>query len=111
MIDFDGDGLVDVMQTTPTQYYYWRNNGDGSWGAPLGGAPIPNQTVAFSQFPRPSRRHELATACVDLVDVRAGAIVYWPNLGAGAGGAARSPLPARPTRARIRKSRVSSWPT
>src|SRR5947208_516897 len=73
LIDFDGDGLVDVMQTTPTEYDYWRNNGDGSWGAPLSGAPISDQPIVFSDT-----HVRLADVngdrLIDLVYVRAGAI-------------------------------------
>ena len=103
LIDFDGDGLVDVMQTTPTQYYYWRNAGDlGSWGAPLGGAPIAEQAVVFSDSH--VRLADMnGDRLIDLVYVRAGAIVYWPNQGWGRWGAAIS-VAGAPTRAPIRRA-------
>ena len=70
------------MQTTPTQYYYWRNNGDGSWGAPFAGAPISEQTIVFSDSH--VRLADMnGDRLIDLVYVRAGAINYWPNRGWG----------------------------
>jgi RHS repeat-associated protein len=82
LIDFDGDGLVDVMQTTPTQFYYWRNNGDGSWSEPFGAAPPAGQQLLFSD-PAVRLVDMNGDRLLDLVHVRAGAIVYWPNRGWG----------------------------
>ena len=58
LIDFDGDGLVDVMQTTPTQYYYWRNNGDGSWARASRQRADRRSAGRLLGFARPPRRHE-----------------------------------------------------
>jgi RHS repeat-associated protein len=82
LLDFDGDGLVDVMQTTPTQFFYWRNNGDGSWSEPFGGPPPAGQPVLFSD-PAVRLADMNGDRLLDLVHVRAGAIVYWPNRGWG----------------------------
>ena len=30
LVDLDGNGLPDVLETTPTGYYYWRNLGEGN---------------------------------------------------------------------------------
>ena len=31
MLDFDGDKLTDLVQSTSSGLYLWRNKGDGSW--------------------------------------------------------------------------------
>ncbi len=62
LLDFDGDGLVDVMQTTPTQFYYWRNNGDGSWAEPFAGAPIAAPAGSVLGRAGAARRHERRSA-------------------------------------------------
>jgi RHS repeat-associated protein len=82
MLDFDGDGLVDVMQTTPSQVHYWRNKGDGSWGEPLTGPAIAGQTIVFSD-PQVRLADMNGDRLLDLVYVRSGSIVYWPNQGWG----------------------------
>jgi RHS repeat-associated protein len=87
LIDFDGDGLVDVMQTTPTGSFYWRNNGDGTWAQPLSGPAIPDQQVVFSD-PQVRLADMNGDRLIDLVYVRAGSVVYWPNMGWGRWGAA-----------------------
>ncbi|XXF79241.1 toxin TcdB middle/N-terminal domain-containing protein [Myxococcaceae bacterium GXIMD 01537] len=81
-LDFDGDGLTDVMQTTSSQFYYWRNNGDGSWAAPLTGAPLPGEAVLFSDAG--VRLADMnGDRLVDVVTVRPGNVGYWPNMGYG----------------------------
>lgn len=82
MIDVDGDGLVDVMQTSPTAYFYFRNNGDGTWAEPLTGPPIPAQQVSFSD-PQVRLADMNGDRLLDLVYVRAASVVYWPSLGWG----------------------------
>jgi RHS repeat-associated protein len=82
MIDFDGDGLVDVMQTTPAQFFYYRNNGDGTWADALVGAPVGEPPVSFSD-PQVRLADMNGDRLIDLVYVRAGAVVYWPSLGWG----------------------------
>jgi RHS repeat-associated protein len=87
MLDFDGDGLVDAMQTTPTQYYYWRNNGDGTWSAPISGSPIADQAVLFSDAQ--VRLVDMnGDRLLDLVYVTSGSLTYWPSLGWGHWGTA-----------------------
>ena len=90
LIDFDGDGLVDVMQTTPTQYHYWRNNGDGSWGAPLSGAPDPRSAGRVLGSARAARRHERRSPDRPRRRARRARSSYWPNLGWGRWGSAVS---------------------
>jgi RHS repeat-associated protein len=82
MLDFDGDGLVDVMQTTSSQFHYWRNNGDGTWADPLTGPPIAGQTIAFSD-PQVHLADMNGDRLLDLTYLRAGSITYWPNQGWG----------------------------
>ena len=89
LIDFDGDGLVDVMQTTPTEYFYFRNNGDGSWADPTSGPPIAAQPIVFSD-PQVRLADMNGDRLIDLVYVRAGSVVYWPSLGWGRWGDAVS---------------------
>jgi RHS repeat-associated protein len=95
LIDFDGDGLVDAMQTTPTEYFYFRNTGDGTWGAPTSSPPIRAQTVVFSD-PQVRLADMNGDRLIDLVEVRAGSVVYWPSLGWGRWGDAIS-LPGAPS--------------
>lgn len=82
LIDFDGDGLVDVMQTTPTEYFYFRNNGDGTWADPMSGPPIQAQPVSFSD-PQVRLADMNGDRLLDLVYVHAGSVVFWPNQGWG----------------------------
>jgi RHS repeat-associated protein len=103
LLDFDGDGLVDVMQTTPTASFYFRNNGDGTWASPTSGQPIPGQTVVFSD-PQVRLADMNGDRLVDLVYVRAGSVVYWPSLGWGRWGDA-VPVPGAPS-AGAEQSRV-----
>lgn len=94
LIDFDGDGLVDVMQTTPTEYFYFRNNGDGTWADPMSGRPIPAQPVVFSD-PQVRLADMNGDRLMDLVYVHPGSVVYWPNQGWGNWGAA-TPIAGAP---------------
>jgi RHS repeat-associated protein len=95
LVDFDGDGLVDVMQTTPTELFYFRNNGDGTWATPTSGPPIGAQAVLFSD-PQVRLADMNGDRLIDLVYVRAGSVVYWPSLGWGHWGDAVS-LPGAPS--------------
>jgi RHS repeat-associated protein len=94
LVDFDGDGLVDVMQTTPTEYFYYRNNGDGTWADATSGPPIPAQAVVFSD-PQVRLADMNGDRLADLVYVRAGSVIYWPSQGWGRWGDA-VPLAAAP---------------
>lgn len=95
LVDFDGDGLVDVMQTTPPEFFYFRNNGDGTWAAPTSGPPIHGQAVLFSD-PQVRLADMNGDRLMDLVYVRAGSVVYWPGHGWGRWGDAVA-LPGSPS--------------
>jgi RHS repeat-associated protein len=86
LVDFDGDGLVDAMQATPTQTYYFRNLGDGSWAPALVRAPIGTPAIWFAD-PRIHLADMNGDRLLDVVQVRDGAVDYWPSSGWGNWGA------------------------
>ncbi len=80
MLDLDGDGLVDVMRTTSSATYAWRNNGDGSWTALPPAPPIPD--VSFSD-PQVKLADMNGDRLIDIATLRSGSLVYRPGMGYG----------------------------
>ena len=70
------------MRTTAAAYYYWRNQGNGSWSEPWSSPPIPSQQVLLSD-PEVRLADMNGDRLVDLVSLRPGSLVYWPNQGHG----------------------------
>jgi hypothetical protein len=87
MLDFDGDKLIDVIQSTSSGFYLWRNRGDGSWDGPFQAPLPPGATNISFTDPHVKLADMNGDRLLDLVYVRTGSVVYWPSLGWGQFGA------------------------
>lgn len=84
--DLDGDGRVDIIRSVGRAHAWWRNNGADGWSEPTLARVSPDGASAGL----PDLADDLVRMAdmtgdglPDLVQIRSGAITYWPNLGLG----------------------------
>ena len=87
LLDFDHDKLVDAVQFvssgTTSSLHLWRNRGDGSWEGPST-IDLPSSVPAAGFGDAKLKLADMnGDRLLDLVYVRTGSVIYWPNLGWG----------------------------
>jgi hypothetical protein len=81
--DNDGDGRVDVIESIGRGLALWRNGGEAGWGDPFV-VPLPSDAdgIDFAD-PLVLLADMTGDGSSDIVQIRSGAIRYWPCLGDG----------------------------
>jgi hypothetical protein len=83
MLDFDHDKLTDLVQSTSSGLYLWRNKGDGSWEGPFAvDLPMAFPAVGFAD-PHLKLADLNGDRMLDLVYVLEDSVTFWPSLGWG----------------------------
>ena len=87
--DIDGDGRVDALTAAGRAYAWWRNGGSAGWDDPRlvpegDGVSGPDPDLGD---PLVRMADMTGDGLPDLVRIRSGAVMYWPNLGEGRFGA------------------------
>lgn len=88
LVDMDGDGIIDALQTCDTHFLIYYNKGPQGWDSQIQYIPRRNlEEFPDVSFSAPEQRVRLAAmggeGLQDIVLIHNRLIQYWPNLGYG----------------------------